>query len=110
MAHMRFAAFVLVSTVATSMAQQSYDLVISGGRIIDGSGNAWFYGDVGVRGDRIARMTPPGLLKDAPAKQRLDAKGMVVAPGFIDIQSHSRAAFLNGDGRVLSKHTQWLTP
>jgi N-acyl-D-amino-acid deacylase len=86
-----------------------YDLVISGGRIVDGTGNAWFYGDVAVRGDRIARIAPAGLLRDAPARQRVDATGKVVAPGFIDIQSHSRGAFLGGDGRVLSKITQGIT-
>ena len=86
---------------------QSYDLLITNGRIVDGSGNAWFYGDIAIQGDRIARIAPPGLIKNA--KQRLDAKGMVVAPGFIDIQSHSRAAFLTGDGRVISKVTQGIT-
>ena len=78
----------LLFLISVSAFAQSYDLIISGGRIVDGSGNAWFYGDVAVKGDRIARITPPGLLKDAKTKQRIDAKGMVVSPGFIDIQSH----------------------
>ena len=52
-----------------------YDVVISGGRIVDGTGNAWAYGDIGVRGDRIARITPPGMLANAPATTRLDATG-----------------------------------
>ena len=86
-----------------------YDLVIEGGRVVDGTGAAWFYGDVGVRGDRIARVAPAGVLRDAPARQRLDARGMVVAPGFFDIQSHSRDDFLGGDGRVVSKVTQGIT-
>ena len=98
--------FILFS--AFSFAQ-TYDLIISGGRIVDGSGNAWFYGEVAIKGDRIARITPPGLLKNTNAKARLDARGMVVAPGFIDIQSHSRNAFLQGDGRVISKVTQGIT-
>ncbi|HEY3741216.1 MAG TPA: M15 family metallopeptidase [Bryobacteraceae bacterium] len=97
---------VLISSAAFA---QTYDLIISGGRIIDGSGNAWFYGDVAVKGDRIARITPAGLLKDAVTKQRIDAKGMVVSPGFIDIQGHSREPFLTGDGRVISKVTQGIT-
>ncbi len=107
MALMRLVAFVLFA--AAAWAQQPYDLVISGGRIIDGTGNAWFYGDLAIRGERIARIAPAGLLKIVPAKQRLDAKGMVLAPGFIDIQSHSRGAFLEGDGRVISKVTQGIT-
>lgn len=86
-----------------------YDLVITGGRVVDGTGNAWFHGDVAIRGDRIARVTPAGQLRDAPTRRRIDATGLVVAPGFIDIQSHSRGAFLTGDGRVVSKVTQGIT-
>jgi len=87
-----------------------YDVVLEGGRIVDGTGNAWFPGDVGIRGDRIAAITPPGMLADVPARSRLDVTGMVVAPGFIDIQSHSRSAFLgDGDGRVVSKTTMGVT-
>ena len=87
----------------------AYDLIITGGRVVDGTGAAWFYGDIGVRGDRIARITPPGMLEGASAGERIDASGMVVAPGFIDIQSHSRDEFLGGDGRVVSKVTQGIT-
>lgn len=86
-----------------------YDVVISGGRIVDGTGAAWFYGDVAIRGDRIARVTPAGLLRDVPARQRVDAGGMVVAPGFIDIQGQSGGSFLFGDGRDISKVTQGIT-
>ena len=93
---------------ATATAQQ-YDLILTNGRIIDGTGNAWFYGDIGIRGDRIARIAPAGLLSNAPAKERIDATGLVVAPGFIDIQGQSRMQLLNGDGRVISKVTQGVT-
>ncbi|MBI2071907.1 MAG: D-aminoacylase [Gemmatimonadetes bacterium] len=86
-----------------------YDLVISGGRIVDGTGAPWFYGDLAIRGDRIARVTPSGLLRDAPARERMDARGMVVAPGFIDIQGQSGGSFLFGDGRDVSKVTQGIT-
>ncbi len=81
-----------------------YDLVISGGRIVDGTGAAWFYGDLAIRGDRIARVTPAGMLRDAAARERLDARGLVVAPGFIDIQGQSGGSFLFGDGRDVSPH------
>lgn len=94
---------------APAPAAAPFDLIIEDGRVIDGTGSAWFYGDVGVRGDRIARVVPAGMLRDAPAGERIDARGMVVAPGFIDIQSHSRGAFLRGDGRVVSKVTQGIT-
>ena len=88
---------------------EPFDVVITGGRIVDGTGSAWFYGDVGIRGDRIARVTPAGLLANARARERVDARRLVVAPGFIDIQSHSRDDFLTGDGRVVSKVTQGIT-
>lgn len=101
----------VLSPTASLWAQGEapYDVIISGGRVVDGSGNAWFYGDVALRGERIARITPAGMLRDAPARERIDARGLVVAPGFIDIQSHSRGAFLTGDGRVISKITQGIT-
>ena len=86
-----------------------YDVVIFGGRIMDGTGNPWFYGDVGLRGDRIASITPPGLLADATARQRVNASGRIVAPGFIDIDSQSGAEFTFGDGRVVSMVTQGVT-
>ncbi len=86
-----------------------YDVVILGGKIVDGTGNPWFYGDIAILKERIAIITPAGHLKNEPARQRIDAHGLVIAPGFIDIQSHSRGAFLSGDGRVISKVTQGVT-
>ncbi len=87
-----------------------YDVVILNGRIVDGTGAAWYRGDLAIIGDRIARITPAGMLRDAVARERVDAEDMIVAPGFLDIQSHSRGAFVgNGDGRVVSKITQGIT-
>ena len=86
-----------------------YDVVIEGGRVADGTGGAWFYGDVALRGDRIARVAPAGRLSHLAAAERLDARGLVVAPGFIDIQGQSQAALLAGDGRLVSKVTQGVT-
>ena len=86
-----------------------YDLVIGNGRVVDGTGNAWFWGDVGVRGDKIVRITPRGMLAGAATTKRIDANGLVVAPGFIDIQAQSYGNFMDGDGRALSMVTQGIT-
>lgn len=83
-----------------------YDVVIEGGRVVDGTGSPWYYGDVAIKGDRIARITPAGLLARASAARHIDARGLVVAPGFIDIQAQSGEALLAGDSRVLSMVTQ----
>ena len=96
-------------SAAASPPDPPYDVLILNGRVVDGTGNAWYYGDIAIRGDRIVRITPAGQLKNAQAGERIDASGLVVSPGFIDIQSHSRGAFLNGDGRVISKMTQGIT-
>jgi dihydroorotase/N-acyl-D-amino-acid deacylase len=87
----------------------SYDVIIENRRIVDGTGNPWFYGDVGIRGDRIVSVTPAGALKSATAPQRINAGGLVVAPGFIDIQGQSGRALLRGDGRLVGKVTQGVT-
>ncbi|MFN2601581.1 MAG: amidohydrolase family protein [Gemmatimonadaceae bacterium] len=92
-----------------AVAPDAYDVVIENGKIVDGTGNVWFYGDVGITGNRIARVTPVDALKNSSAKRRIDAKGLVVAPGFIDIQSHSWDALLWRDGRVIGKVTQGVT-
>jgi len=94
---------------AAAAAGAPYDLVIVNGKIVDGSGNAWFYGDVGIRGDRIASVSRRGELDKAAARRRIDATGLVVAPGFIDIQGQSGGQFLNGDGRDVGKVTQGVT-
>ncbi len=96
-------------TIAQDAADGPYDLVILNGRIVDGSGNAWYRGDLAVKGDTIARITPAGLLEDVPSKRKVDASGLVVAPGFIDIQGHSREQLLEGDGRLVGKVTQGVT-
>ena len=97
------------STTAPVPSGGTYDVVISNGTIVDGSGDAWFYGDVGIAGGKIARITPRGLLANAPARRRIDARGLVVAPGVIDIQAQSYVQMLTGDSRMVSMITQGVT-
>lgn len=87
----------------------AYDLIIANGRVVDGTGAAWFYGDVAFKGDRIARVAPRGALPRSATRHFIDAKGLVVAPGFIDIQGQSDGDFTIGDSRVISKVTQGIT-
>jgi N-acyl-D-aspartate/D-glutamate deacylase len=95
--------------VAVGPEPGPYDVVITGGKLVDGSGNAWFYGDVAIKGDRIARIAPRGALDVRGARSHIDATGLVVAPGFIDIQGQSGGSLLLGDGRDVSKLTQGVT-
>src|SRR5580692_12898746 len=82
---MRKAAVLLLFAGLPAFAQ--FDILITGGKVIDGSGAPWFYGDIGIKGDSIAAV---GLLTNATATLRLDAHGLAVSPGFIDIHSHGR--------------------
>src|SRR5439155_16084762 len=97
-------AIVGLSVIMLCAAGPEYDLIIRGGKIVDGSGNPWFYGDVAATGDRI--VTVGRVAGDA--KRVIDASGLVVAPGFIDMHSHSDWALLE-DGNAQSKIRQGVT-
>lgn len=86
-------------------APAEYDLLIVGGRIFDGSGSPWFPGAVAVKDGRIAAVCP---LPGATARRVIDAAGLVVAPGFIDLHSHSDYSLL-ADGTAQSKIRQGVT-
>ena len=83
----------------------TYDLIIRNGHILDGTGNPWYSADIAVQGDRIAAI---GDLHDAHAKRELDAGGLIVSPGFIDMLGQSEASLLL-DNRSLSKLSQGIT-
>src|SRR5205809_517401 len=83
----------------------SYDVLLRGGWIVDGSGNPRHRGDVAIAGDRIGGV---GFLNGAQARETLDVSGLVVAPGFIDMMGQSEINVLI-DNRVLSKITQGVT-
>src|SRR5687768_10889928 len=93
----------LCVAVVTSCAAP-FDLVIRNGRVMDGSGNPWFHGDVAISGDRIVEV---GRVR-GEAKRTIDAAGLVVAPGFIDMHAHSDWTLLE-DGDAQSKIRQGVT-
>jgi N-acyl-D-amino-acid deacylase len=102
-----FAALIMATPArAADPPAQTYDLIIRNGKIVDGTGNPWFYGDVAILADRIASVgrIPAG----SDARREIDAKGLVVAPGFIDMHSHSDMVLLE-DGNAQSKIRQGVT-
>jgi N-acyl-D-aspartate/D-glutamate deacylase len=86
-------------------ADPPYDVVFRGGRVVDGTGNPWVHADVAVRGDRIAVV---GRVPAGAGRREVDARGLVVAPGFIDAHSHSDLLLLE-DGAAESKVRQGVT-
>src|SRR5205823_4640578 len=98
-------AALLLAAEPTPGQDAPYDLVIRNGKIVDGTGNPWRHGDVAVRGQKIAAV---GRVPAGRAKREIDARGLVVAPGFIDMHSHSDFLLLE-DGRAQSKVRQGVT-
>lgn len=70
---------------ASLIAQQHFDVIIKNGKIVDGTGNPWFYGDLGIIKDKIVKI---GDLSKSKADSVIDATGLIVAPGFIDVHTH----------------------
>jgi N-acyl-D-amino-acid deacylase len=98
---------ILVAAIilASPAIGQQYDVVIRGGKVVDGTGNPWFLGDVAIREGKIAVI---GRIPEGRATLEIDAKGLIVAPGFIDMHSHSDTVLLE-DGRAESKIRQGVT-
>ena len=90
------------------MTTGAIDVLIRGAKIVDGTGNPWFYGDVAISGERLLEIAPPGSIPAEAARELVDAAGMVVCPGFIDILSHSHIPLMH-DPRDHSKITQGVT-
>jgi len=93
------------SAAGPEPASGRYDTVFAGGRVVDGTGATWFRADIGIVGDRIAAI---GDLSRVSAKRRIDAAGLVIAPGFIDMLGQSEYGVLV-DNRAASKITQGIT-
>ena len=97
--------FLALALGAAETVPAEYDLLLRGGRVVDGSGAPWFMADVAVRDGRIAAV---GRLEGARAKRVVDAGGLTIAPGFIDLLGQSEYNVLV-DGRAASKITQGIT-
>ena len=90
------------------MIAGALDVLIRDAKVVDGTGNPWFYGDIAISSDRISEIAPPGHIPAEAAREVVDATGMVASPGFIDILSHSHLPLMH-DPRDLSKITQGVT-
>ena len=78
--------FLLVPVLHAAQAP-TYDLILKGGRIVDGTASPWYAADLAITGDTIVRIAPA---INEPAKRVVNVKGLIVAPGFIDIHTHAR--------------------
>ncbi len=90
------------------MTTGNIDVLIRGAQVVDGTGNPWYYGDVATGNDRVLEIVPPGRLPAEAAREVVEAAGMLICPGFIDILSHSHIPLMH-DPRALSKITQGVT-
>jgi dihydroorotase/N-acyl-D-amino-acid deacylase len=103
------ALFVLPTTFLAPRANASaerFDIIIRGGRVVDGTGRAGFAADVGIRGDRVVRVGR--IMRNASARRTIDARGLIVAPGFIDMLGQSEQNLLI-DPRGMSKVMMGVT-
>src|SRR5476649_1001332 len=89
----------------SSTIMAAYDIVIRNGQVADGTGKKLFAADVAIKGDRIVAIETPGALR---GDNEIDAKGMVVAPGFIDVHTHDDTALIDNPGMAM-KASQGVT-
>ena len=99
-------ALVAAALLGSDLRAQQYDLIIKGGRIVDGTGSPWYTGDLAVKDGRIAAI---GRLTQATARRTIDAAGLIVAPGFIDMMGQTAAPFLKDPNASFNLLTQGIT-
>ncbi len=106
---LRWVALVVVLVVAPTRnvaAEDKFDVVLQNGRIVDGTGAPWYYGDVGIRDGKIVRI---GRIRDAKAGRTIDAAGLTVAPGFIDMMGQTATPFIEDPAAAMNLLTQGIT-
>ena len=84
--------FLLLLLMPMVSVGQTYDVLIRNGKIIDGTGNGWYYADIAIKNGRIVSI---GKIPNTDAKKTIDAKGLIVAPGFIDVHGHVESGIFN---------------
>jgi N-acyl-D-amino-acid deacylase len=99
-------ALFLAGGMAPAVRGQPFEVVIQGGRIVDGSGAPWYVADVGVRGGKIAKI---GRIEAARAERVIDARGLIVAPGFIDMMGQTATPMMGDPSSSLNLLTQGIT-
>lgn len=99
-------AFICSILPADTAAAERYDVVIRGGRIVDGSGSAWFVGDVAIRDGKIAQI---GRVDASNAGRVIDAKGLIVAPGFVDMMGQTATPLLRNPATAANLLSQGIT-
>ena len=104
-----FSCFILTLSVFIpfSSLKAQYDFMIINGRVLDGSGNPWFYADIALKNGRIAKI---GKLNPADATKIIDIKGQYISPGFIDVHSHAAGGLISADrSQAVPLLTQGIT-
>ncbi|MBI5760344.1 MAG: D-aminoacylase [Planctomycetales bacterium] len=96
----------LIATCSAVSAADEFDLVLRGGRIVDGTGAPWYHGDIAIRGGKIVGV---GRLPGTKAQRTIDASELVVAPGFIDMMGQTAAPFLTDPKAAINLLTQGIT-
>lgn len=82
-----------------------YDLIIRNGKVIDGTGSPWYYGDIAIKNRKIVKI---GKLTNCHGKEEINAQNQVVSPGFIDMHTHSDLVILD-DSLIEAKVRQGIT-
>lgn len=103
--HLVAALWLFITHAALATTDPRFDFVLLNGRVIDGTGSPWYRADIGIRDGHIAAI---GQLVSAPARRRIDVRGRIIAPGFIDMLGQSELTILV-DPRLPSKIYQGIT-